>query len=84
MSERNMRGTSWLDSSQVGGYSLEDPDELRIAETGFRLARDGGFEHYRGKSFDITLGPPSSYGELPKALDHLLLGFRLTHDRENT
>lgn len=52
---------------------------------GFRLSRDGGFETYRGRAFNNGVDIPSTRaGELPKALEHNLLGFRLLHDREDT
>lgn len=52
---------------------------------GFRLGRDGGFEDYWGRGFNNGVDIPAVRGgELPKGLEHNLLGFRLLHDKEDT
>ena len=47
---------------------------------GFRLARDGGFEGYRGRGFNNGVDIPPATRDLPKEIDHTLLGFRLVVD----
>lgn len=79
-------GSSWesAHSDRRLDESAETTCNSKYDYLGFRLAREGGFEAYRGRGFNNGVDIPSTYGELPKALDHNMLGFRLVHEREDT
>lgn len=65
--------------------SAETTCDSKSDYLGFRLARDGGFEDYWGRGFNNGVDIQAVRGgELPKGLEHNLLGFRLLHDKEET
>lgn len=88
-----MKKTAWDFGSDWGQHgsrlrrmeAVETTGDTKVGYLGFRLSRDGGFEYYWGRGFNNGEDIPAVRGgELPKGLEHNLLGFRLLHDKEDT
>lgn len=77
----DVRGAAYHDrDAPICGSSVPAMKQEVFPYVGFRLASDGGFEGYRGRGFNNGVDIPPATRNLPKEIDHTLLGFRLVVD----
>ena len=83
MSERRqgVRGRFYTSTAPATVAAMDIGQQRATHQTGFRIVHEAGFQSYRGTSHS-NLPTEGRRGELPTALSHELLSFRLV--REDT